>query len=51
MVPFLSVNTYDNEANTLITHNQFSIFIVGAGGFGGKKGSEHEKVRTQLLVD
>ncbi|XP_072013501.1 peroxisomal multifunctional enzyme type 2-like isoform X2 [Amphiura filiformis] len=36
------VNTYDDK-DTLITYNQFSIFIVGFGGFGGKKTSNHEK--------
>ena len=39
----LSVDTR-NKAGELISVNQFSTFIVGAGGFGGKQSSEHAKV-------
>ena len=33
-----------NEAGELLSVNQFSVFIVGAGGFGGKRTSQHAKV-------
>ena len=39
----LSVDTR-NKAGELLSVNQFSTFIVGAGGFGGKRSSEHAKV-------
>ena len=38
-----SVETKD-EAGELLSVNQFSTFIVGAGGFGGKRSSQHAKV-------
>ena len=41
----LSVDTR-NKAGELLSVNQFSTFIVGAGGFGGKRSSEHAKVYT-----
>ncbi|XP_034548786.1 peroxisomal multifunctional enzyme type 2 [Notolabrus celidotus] len=37
----LDVNTY--SGNELICYNQFSVFVVGAGGFGGKRTSEKAK--------
>lgn len=40
-VILLDVNTYDGKE--LICYNQFSVFVVGAGGFGGKRSSEKAK--------
>lgn len=40
-VILLDVNTY--SGNELISYNQFSVFVVGAGGFGGKRSSEKAK--------
>ncbi|XP_061755511.1 peroxisomal multifunctional enzyme type 2 [Nerophis ophidion] len=37
----LDVNTYSGDE--LICFNQFSVFVVGAGGFGGKRTSEKAK--------
>ncbi|KAI1900244.1 hypothetical protein AGOR_G00048000 [Albula goreensis] len=37
----LDVHTYNG--NELICYNQFSLFIVGAGGFGGKRTSDKAK--------
>ncbi|XP_061527961.1 peroxisomal multifunctional enzyme type 2 isoform X2 [Phycodurus eques] len=37
----LSVNTYSGDE--LLCFNQFSVFVVGAGGFGGKRTSEKAK--------
>uniref|UniRef100_A0AAY4DKE8 Hydroxysteroid (17-beta) dehydrogenase 4 n=1 Tax=Denticeps clupeoides TaxID=299321 RepID=A0AAY4DKE8_9TELE len=41
-VILLDVNTYNGAE--LICYNQFSVFIVGAGGFGGKRNSDKAKV-------
>lgn len=40
-VILLDVNTYSSDE--LICYNQFSVFVVGAGGFGGKRTSEKAK--------
>ncbi|GAA6223105.1 peroxisomal multifunctional enzyme type 2 [Lates japonicus] len=40
-VILLDVNTY--SGNELVCYNQFSVFVVGAGGFGGKRTSEKAK--------
>uniref|UniRef100_A0A3Q4HKL7 Hydroxysteroid (17-beta) dehydrogenase 4 n=1 Tax=Neolamprologus brichardi TaxID=32507 RepID=A0A3Q4HKL7_NEOBR len=40
-VILLDVNTY--SGNELVCYNQFSVFVVGAGGFGGKRSSEKAK--------
>ncbi|CAL1615578.1 unnamed protein product [Knipowitschia caucasica] len=40
-VLLLDVNAYNG--NELICFNQFSIFLVGAGGFGGKRSSDKAK--------
>ncbi|XP_035235660.1 peroxisomal multifunctional enzyme type 2 [Anguilla anguilla] len=40
-VILLDVHTYDGEE--LLCFNQFSVFIVGAGGFGGKRTSDKAK--------
>ncbi|KAM7415977.1 hypothetical protein PAMA_018174 [Pampus argenteus] len=40
-VILLDVNTYNRDE--LICYNQFSVFVVGAGGFGGKRTSEKAK--------
>uniref|UniRef100_A0A3B4YVV6 Hydroxysteroid 17-beta dehydrogenase 4 n=1 Tax=Stegastes partitus TaxID=144197 RepID=A0A3B4YVV6_9TELE len=37
------LNTYSGRE--LVCYNQFSVFVVGAGGFGGKRTSEKAKVR------
>uniref|UniRef100_A0A7N6BSD2 Peroxisomal multifunctional enzyme type 2 n=1 Tax=Anabas testudineus TaxID=64144 RepID=A0A7N6BSD2_ANATE len=39
-----TVNTYNG--NELVCYNQFSVFVVGAGGFGGRRTSE--KAKTSL---
>ncbi|XP_069481665.1 peroxisomal multifunctional enzyme type 2 [Ambystoma mexicanum] len=40
-VILLDVHTYSGE--DVICYNQFSVFIVGYGGFGGKRSSHHVK--------
>ncbi|XP_031161238.1 peroxisomal multifunctional enzyme type 2 isoform X2 [Sander lucioperca] len=40
-VILLDVNTYNGDE--LICYSQFSVFVVGAGGFGGKRTSEKAK--------
>ncbi|XP_078107169.1 peroxisomal multifunctional enzyme type 2 [Sander vitreus] len=40
-VILLDVNTYSGDE--LICYSQFSVFVVGAGGFGGKRTSEKAK--------
>ncbi|XP_068994565.1 peroxisomal multifunctional enzyme type 2 [Embiotoca jacksoni] len=40
-VILLDVNTYSGAE--LVCYNQFSIFVVGAGGFGGKRSSDKAK--------
>ncbi|XP_054466225.1 peroxisomal multifunctional enzyme type 2 [Anoplopoma fimbria] len=40
-VILLDVNTYSGDE--LICFNQFSVFVVGAGGFGGNRNSEKAK--------
>uniref|UniRef100_A0A8D0DAK6 Hydroxysteroid (17-beta) dehydrogenase 4 n=1 Tax=Sander lucioperca TaxID=283035 RepID=A0A8D0DAK6_SANLU len=42
-----SFNTYNGDE--LICYSQFSVFVVGAGGFGGKRTSEKAKVRIPCL--
>ncbi|XP_048383622.2 peroxisomal multifunctional enzyme type 2 isoform X2 [Stegostoma tigrinum] len=41
-VILLDVHTYNGK--DLVCYNQFSIFVVGAGGFGGKRTSDKVKV-------
>uniref|UniRef100_A0A8D0A6E2 Hydroxysteroid (17-beta) dehydrogenase 4 n=1 Tax=Sander lucioperca TaxID=283035 RepID=A0A8D0A6E2_SANLU len=41
------INTYNGDE--LICYSQFSVFVVGAGGFGGKRTSEKAKVRIPCL--
>ncbi|XP_041042300.1 peroxisomal multifunctional enzyme type 2 [Carcharodon carcharias] len=41
-VILLDVHTYNEK--DLVCYNQFSIFVVGAGGFGGKRTSDKVKV-------
>ncbi|XP_041792643.1 peroxisomal multifunctional enzyme type 2 [Chelmon rostratus] len=43
-VILLDVNTYSGDE--LVCYNQFSVFVVGAGGFGGRRTSE--KVKASL---
>ena len=38
-----------NEAGELLCVNQFSTFIMGAGGFGGKRSSPHAKVQQCMF--
>uniref|UniRef100_A0A3Q2Z173 Hydroxysteroid (17-beta) dehydrogenase 4 n=1 Tax=Hippocampus comes TaxID=109280 RepID=A0A3Q2Z173_HIPCM len=45
-VILLDVNTYSGAE--LLCFNQFSVFVVGAGGFGGKRTSEKAKVCSIL---
>uniref|UniRef100_A0A671UTX9 Hydroxysteroid (17-beta) dehydrogenase 4 n=1 Tax=Sparus aurata TaxID=8175 RepID=A0A671UTX9_SPAAU len=40
-VILLDVNTYSGDE--LVCYNQFSVFVVGAGGFGGRRTSEKAK--------
>nr|XP_020449525.1 peroxisomal multifunctional enzyme type 2 [Monopterus albus] len=40
-VVLLDVNTYNGAE--LVCYNQFSVFVVGAGGFGGRRASEKAK--------
>ncbi|KAF3695625.1 Peroxisomal multifunctional enzyme type 2 [Channa argus] len=40
-VILLDVNAYSGDE--LVCYNQFSVFVVGAGGFGGKRSSEKAK--------
>ncbi|XP_026177172.1 peroxisomal multifunctional enzyme type 2 isoform X2 [Mastacembelus armatus] len=40
-VILLDVNTYSGDE--LVCYNQFSVFVVGAGGFGGKRSSDKAK--------
>uniref|UniRef100_A0A8D0B8T4 Peroxisomal multifunctional enzyme type 2 n=1 Tax=Salvator merianae TaxID=96440 RepID=A0A8D0B8T4_SALMN len=41
-VILLDVHTYSGK--DLLCYNQFSVFVVGAGGFGGKRTSEKAKI-------
>ncbi|NXG72549.1 DHB4 enzyme, partial [Baryphthengus martii] len=43
-VLLIDVNTYCGK--DLVCYNQFSLFFVGAGGFGGKRTSEKAKVNS-----
>ena len=38
-----------NEAGELLCVNQFSTFIMGAGGFGGKRSSPHTEVQQCMF--
>uniref|UniRef100_A0A672IYL7 Ketoreductase domain-containing protein n=1 Tax=Salarias fasciatus TaxID=181472 RepID=A0A672IYL7_SALFA len=42
-----ALNTYNGDE--LLCFNQFSVFVVGAGGFGGKRTSDRVKVAKQCL--
>ncbi|XP_044302177.1 peroxisomal multifunctional enzyme type 2 [Varanus komodoensis] len=42
----LDVYTYSGK--DLLCYNQFSVFVIGAGGFGGKRSSEKSKVTVNL---
>uniref|UniRef100_A0A672Z3Y9 Peroxisomal multifunctional enzyme type 2 n=1 Tax=Sphaeramia orbicularis TaxID=375764 RepID=A0A672Z3Y9_9TELE len=41
------MNTYSGKE--LVCYNQWSVFVVGAGGFGGKRNSDKAKVCVPLL--
>lgn len=41
------VHTYSGDE--LISFNQFSVFVIGAGGFGGNRTSNKAKVSTSNL--
>ena len=45
----LSVAETKTEEGELICRNQFVIFIIGVGGFGGKRSSENLKVRHTYI--
>uniref|UniRef100_A0A803SP04 Hydroxysteroid 17-beta dehydrogenase 4 n=1 Tax=Anolis carolinensis TaxID=28377 RepID=A0A803SP04_ANOCA len=45
-VLLLDVHTYSGK--DLVCYNQFAVFVVGAGGFGGKRSSEKGKVTVNL---
>uniref|UniRef100_A0A3B4T5X5 Hydroxysteroid (17-beta) dehydrogenase 4 n=1 Tax=Seriola dumerili TaxID=41447 RepID=A0A3B4T5X5_SERDU len=45
---FYALNTYSGDE--LVCYNQFSVFVVGAGGFGGKRTSEKAKVYVPYLI-
>lgn len=45
--PYFPVKTYCGK--DLICYNQFSVFVVGAGGFGGKRSSPKAKVYGSIL--
>ena len=44
---FHLVESFD-ELGELICFNQFSTFVVGAGGFGGKRSSDYVKVTMTI---
>ncbi|XDV49710.1 hypothetical protein PO909_018910 [Leuciscus waleckii] len=46
MIVLLDVHTY--SGGELVCYNQFSLFIVGAGGFGGKRTSQKAVVTAPL---
>uniref|UniRef100_A0A672KGM4 Hydroxysteroid (17-beta) dehydrogenase 4 n=1 Tax=Sinocyclocheilus grahami TaxID=75366 RepID=A0A672KGM4_SINGR len=46
MVILLDVHTYSGRE--LVCYNQFSVFVVGAGGFGGKRTSQKAVVTAPL---
>lgn len=46
---YFSVYTYSGEE--LICYNQFSIFVVGSGGFSGKRTSDKAKVGYNFIND
>uniref|UniRef100_A0A7N8WXZ3 Peroxisomal multifunctional enzyme type 2 n=1 Tax=Mastacembelus armatus TaxID=205130 RepID=A0A7N8WXZ3_9TELE len=46
-VILLDVNTYSGDE--LVCYNQFSVFVVGAGGFGGKRSSDKAKAALYRL--
>lgn len=46
---YFSVYTYSGEE--LICYNQFSIFVVGSGGSGGKRTSDKAKVGYDFIND
>ncbi|KAF2986776.1 hypothetical protein EK904_004737 [Melospiza melodia maxima] len=46
-VLLIDVNTYSGK--DLVCYNQFSLFFVGAGGFGGKRTSEKAKAALYRL--
>uniref|UniRef100_A0A671MPP6 Peroxisomal multifunctional enzyme type 2 n=1 Tax=Sinocyclocheilus anshuiensis TaxID=1608454 RepID=A0A671MPP6_9TELE len=46
MVILLDVHTYSGRE--LVCYNQFSVFVVGAGGFGGKRKSQKAVVTAPL---
>lgn len=50
LFPFSSLLVHSYSGKELICYNQFSIFVVGSGGFGGKRTSEKLKVRQFFEV-
>ena len=47
LILFHLVESFD-ESGELICFNQFSTFVVGAGGFGGKRSSDYVKVTMTI---
>lgn len=44
-----AVNTYNGDE--LVCYNQFSVFVVGAGRFGGKRSSDKAKVCQRFVLN
>lgn len=45
-----SLQVYTYSGKDLLCYNQFSVFVVGAGGFGGKRSSEKAKVNRSFSL-
>lgn len=45
----IKVESFD-ESGDLVAFNQFTIFMVGAGGFGGKRDSPNMKASCMYLM-
>ena len=48
---FIYFSVYSYSGEELICYNQFSIFAVGSGGFGGKRTSDKVKVGYDFIND
>ena len=48
---FICFSVYSYSGEELICYNQFSIFVVGAGGFGGKRTSDKAKVGYDFISE
>ncbi len=45
-----SVSVHTSSERELVCYNQFSVFVVGAGGFGGKRTSQKAVVNLTRLA-